>query len=86
MVGPRRNPTSGKTGLPKIAAQRDFWEEERQAQRAERQAKRAVCHGALPATSRRSVASRARTAAAAPRQFKPLLHPHQYAKKGMWGW
>ena len=57
MVGHRRNPTSGKTGLPKIAAQRDFWEEERQAQRAERQAKRAVCHGALPATSRRSVAS-----------------------------
>ena len=57
MVGSRRNPTSGKTGLPKIAAQRDFWEEERQAQRAGRQAKRAVCHGALPATSRRSVAS-----------------------------
>ena len=57
MVGHRRNPASGKTGLPKIAAQRDFWEEERQAQRAGRQAKRAVCHGALPATSRRSVAS-----------------------------
>ena len=57
MVGPRRNPARGKTGLPKIAAQRDFWEEERQAQRAGRQAKRAVCHGALPATSRRSVAS-----------------------------
>ena len=32
---------------------RTFWEEERQAQRARRQAQRAVCHGALPATRRR---------------------------------
>ena len=38
----------GKTGLPKIAAQRDFWREERQALRARRQAQRAVRHGALP--------------------------------------
>ena len=37
----------------------------------------------------------ARIAAALPRRFKPLLHPRQYAKKGMtdvmpfacwWGW
>ena len=34
-------------GLPKIAAKRDFWEEERQALRAGRQAQRAVCHGTL---------------------------------------
>ena len=43
-----RDPSTARfLGLPKIAAKRDFWEEERQAQQARRQAQRAVCHGAL---------------------------------------
>ena len=68
MIGSRRNPARGKTGLPKIAAKRDFWEEEWQARRAGRQAKRAVCHGALPATSRRGFGLRVAVSLREPRQ------------------
>ena len=73
------------TGLPKIAAKRDFWEEERQALQARRQTQRADCHGALPATSRRGVASlycRFPSGASAKRRGRwPLARTNQHPEQ-----
>ena len=65
-------------GSRKSQRKRDFWEEERQAQRARRQAKRADCQGALPAT-RQSVAvcDRSREPTTAPK-VRELYYPLNY--------